>query len=37
VAEQAPEEDPGERIREVLTLEREIMDGLEKLLKEVEA
>jgi type I restriction enzyme M protein len=37
VAEQAPEEDPAELIREVLTLEREIVDGLEKLLKEVEA
>jgi hypothetical protein len=37
VAEQAPEKDLAELIREVLTLEREIMDGLEKLLKEVEA
>jgi type I restriction enzyme M protein len=37
VAELAPEEDPAELIREVLTLEREIVDGLEKLLKEVEA
>jgi type I restriction enzyme M protein len=37
VAEQVPEEDPAELIREVLALEREIMDGLEKLLKEVEA
>jgi type I restriction enzyme M protein len=37
VAEQAPEEDPAELIREVLALEREIVDGLEKLLKEVEA
>jgi type I restriction enzyme M protein len=36
VAEQAPEEDSAELIREVLTLEREIVDGLEKLLKEVE-
>jgi type I restriction enzyme M protein len=37
VAAQAPEEDPAEFIREVLALEREIVDGLEKLLKEVEA
>ena len=37
VAENAPEEDPAELIREVLTIEREIVDGLEKLLKEVEA
>jgi len=37
VAEQAPEEDPAELIREVLILEREIVDGLERLLKEVEA
>jgi hypothetical protein len=37
VAEQAPEEHPSELIREVLSLEREIVEGLEKLLKEVEA
>ena len=36
VAEKAPEEDPAELIREVLAIEREIADGLEKLLKEVE-
>ena len=37
VAEHVPEEGPAELIREVLTLEREIVDGLEKLLKEVDA
>jgi hypothetical protein len=37
VAEQAPAEDPAELIREVLALEREIVDGLDKLLKEVDA
>jgi type I restriction enzyme M protein len=37
VTENAPEEDPAELIREVLTIEREVVDGLEKLLKEVEA
>lgn len=37
VAEPAPEEDPAELIREVLTIEREIVDGLEELLKEVAA
>jgi type I restriction enzyme M protein len=36
-AERVPEEDPAELIRELLALEREIVDGLEKLLKEVEA
>jgi len=36
VAEQAPEEDPAELIREVLATEKEIAAGLEKLLKEVE-
>jgi type I restriction enzyme M protein len=35
VAEHAPEEDPAELIREVLTIERDIVEGLEKLLKEV--
>lgn len=37
VAEQAPVEDPVELIREVLTIEREIVVRLEQLLKEVEA
>jgi type I restriction enzyme M protein len=37
VAEQAPEEDPAELIREVLRIEREITKGLEKLLQDVEA
>jgi len=36
VAEKASEEDPAELIQEVLAIEREIVDGLEKLLKEVE-
>ncbi len=36
VAEKAPDEDPAELIREVLALEREITEGLEKLLKEIE-
>jgi type I restriction enzyme M protein len=36
VGEEAPSEDPGELIREVLQLEQGIVDGLEKLLKEVE-
>jgi type I restriction enzyme M protein len=37
VAEKAPDEDPAELIRETLAIEREIAEGLEKLLKEVEA
>ena len=37
VAEKAPEENPAELIRETLGIEREITEGLEKLLKEVEA
>jgi len=37
MAEKAPEEDPAELIRETLKIEREIAEGLEKLLKEVEA
>ncbi|HXH12673.1 MAG TPA: hypothetical protein VNP04_23270 [Alphaproteobacteria bacterium] len=37
VAEPALEEDPAELIREVLAIEWEIVDGLEKLLKEVDA
>lgn len=36
VAEPIPDEDPADLIREVLALEREITEGLEKLLKEVE-
>ena len=36
VAEPVPDEDPAELIREVLAIEREITDGLEKLLTEVE-
>ncbi len=36
VAEKAPEEDPVDLIRETLALEKEIVDGLEKLLQEVE-
>jgi type I restriction enzyme M protein len=37
VAEKAPEEDPADLIRQTLDIEREITEGLEKLLKEVEA
>jgi len=36
VAQEVPDEDPGELIREVLAIEKEIAAGLEKLLKEVE-
>ncbi|MDE2888638.1 MAG: class I SAM-dependent DNA methyltransferase [Gemmatimonadota bacterium] len=36
VAEPVPDEDPADLIREVLAIEREITEGLEKLLKEVE-
>ncbi len=36
VAEPVPDEDPAELIREVLAIEREITEGLEKLLSEVE-
>ena len=36
IAEKPPDEDPAELIREVLTIEREITDGLEKLLREIE-
>ncbi|MDE0224325.1 MAG: class I SAM-dependent DNA methyltransferase [Gammaproteobacteria bacterium] len=36
VAEEVPNEDPAELIREVLGIEREIANGLEKLLDEVE-
>ena len=35
VAEPVPDEDPGELIREVLAIEREITQGLEKLLEEI--
>lgn len=35
IAEQAPDEDPVQLIQETLTLEREIIQGLEKLLVEV--
>jgi type I restriction enzyme M protein len=37
VAEQAPTEDPAALIREVLSIEREITAGLEKLLRDVQA
>jgi len=37
VAEKAPDEDPAELIRETLAIECEIAEGLEKLLKEIEA
>lgn len=37
IAEKAPEEDPEELIREVLSIEREITKRLEKLLQDVEA
>ncbi len=37
IAEKAPEEDPAQLIRETLAIEREIAEGLEKLLREVEA
>ncbi len=36
VAEKIPEEDPAELIRDVLQIERQITEGLEKLLREVE-
>ena len=36
VAEPVPDEDPAELIREVLAIEKEITEGLEKLLSEVE-
>ena len=36
VAEKTPDEDPAELIRDVLAIEREITEGLEKLLGEVE-
>jgi len=37
VAEEVPDEDPAELIREVLEIEKEITGGLEKLLGEIEA
>jgi len=37
IIENAPQEDPADLIRETLAIEREIEEGLEKLLKEVEA
>jgi hypothetical protein len=37
VAEQAPENEPAELTREVLTIDSEIVEDLEKSLKEVEA
>ena len=37
VAQKPPDEDPADLIRGTLALEREIADGLEKLLKDVEA
>jgi type I restriction enzyme M protein len=37
IAEKAPDEDPAELIKATLALERDIADGLEKLLREVEA
>jgi len=36
IAEKAPDEDPAQLIRETLAIEREIAEGLEKLLREVE-
>ncbi len=37
IGEKVPDEDPAELIRETLVIEREIADGLEKLLKEIES
>lgn len=37
IAEKPPEEDPAQLIRETLAIEREIVSGLKKLLREVEA
>jgi hypothetical protein len=37
MAEDAPDEDPTDLIRETLTIEREITEELEKLLQQVEA
>jgi type I restriction enzyme M protein len=37
IAEKAPDEDPAELIKETLTIEHDITEGLEKLLMELEA
>ncbi|MDY6908597.1 MAG: class I SAM-dependent DNA methyltransferase [Thermodesulfobacteriota bacterium] len=37
IAEKAPDDDPTQLIQETLAIERDIADGLEKLLQEVEA
>jgi type I restriction enzyme M protein len=37
LAEKVPEEDPAALIREVMAIEKEIAEGLERLLKEIEA
>jgi type I restriction enzyme M protein len=37
ISEKVPDEDPAELIRETLAIEREIADGLKKLLKEIES
>jgi len=36
IGEKVPDEDPAELIRDTLAIEQEIVDGLEKLLKEIE-
>jgi len=36
ISEEVPDEDPADLIRDVLQIERDITDGLEKLLKDVE-
>ena len=37
IGEDLPDEDSADLIRDVLNIERKISDGLEKLLKDVEA
>lgn len=37
IGEEIPDEDPAELIRDVLKIEQKITDGLENLLKDVEA
>lgn len=37
MAEKPPDEAPAQLIRQVISLERDITDGLEKLLKDVES
>jgi type I restriction enzyme M protein len=37
IGEKVPDEDPADLIREVMTIEKEIITGFEKLLKDVEA